>query len=372
MLGAMTTATEVQVNRSDIREQRIVEHELTVDDGQVLMRVDQFAITANNVTYAAFGDRMSYWNFFPTAEAGWGIVPVWGFADVVESRCDGLALGERIYGYFPMSTHLVVEPGRVSPTAFSDAAPHRAAPHGVYNNYTRTATDTGYSAELEDEQMLLRPLFTTSFLIDDFLADNNMFGAHTVVLSSASSKTAYGAAYSLHQREGLRVVGLTSTANVDFVRALGCYDDVLAYDHLSSLALEDSVYVDMSGSESVRRDVHAVLGDHLLYDCAVGGTHWNAGRRGGALPGPAPTMFFAPAQIAKRNAELGSAQFQSTLSAAWVRFLASATSGDTPWMTVTHQRGPQAVADTLAAHVAGTASPSEGNIVSMHAEVASQ
>ncbi len=265
-----------------------------------------------------------------------------------------------------MSTHLLVEPNRVSATAFSDGAGHRVALHAVYNNYLRTAADTGYSAELEDEQMLLRPLFTTSFLIDDFLADNDMFGAHTVLLSSASSKTAYGAAFSLRQREGLRIVGLTSTSNVEFVRALGCYDDVVSYDDIASLALADSVYVDMSGNESVRRAVHTRLGDHLLYDCAVGGTHWDAERKGGALPGPSPTMFFAPAQIAKRNAELGSAQFQATLAAAWVRFLASVNSSDAPWMKVVHGQGPDAVAATLAAHVAGTASPSEGHIVSMH------
>ena len=362
----MTIATELQVNRSNIRQHRVVQRSLAVNEGTALLRVDQFAVTANNVTYAAFGDMMSYWNFFPTGDDGWGIVPVWGFADVVESRCDGVREGERVYGYFPMSTHLVVEPNRVSTTAFSDGSAHRAALHAVYNSYLRTAADPGYSAELEDEQMLLRPLFTTSFLIDDFLADNDMFGAHTVLLSSASSKTAYGAAFSLHQREGLRVVGLTSPSNVEFVRALGCYDDVVAYDDLASLALVDSVYVDMSGSESVRRAVHSRLGDHLLYDCAVGGTHWDAERKGGSLPGPSPTMFFAPAQIAKRNAELGSAQFQATLATAWVNFLASVNSADAPWMTVVHGRGPESVGSTLAAHMGGTASPAEGHIVSMH------
>ena len=118
----MTIATELQVNRSNIRQHRVVQRSLELTEGTALLRVDQFAVTANNVTYAAFGDMMSYWNFFPTGDDGWGIVPVWGFADVVESRCDGVREGERVYGYFPMSTHLVVEPHRVSATAFSDGS----------------------------------------------------------------------------------------------------------------------------------------------------------------------------------------------------------------------------------------------------------
>src|SRR3712207_7754442 len=39
--------------------------------------------------------------------------------------------------------------------------------------------------------LLLRPLFATSFLIAAHLRDHDHFGASAVVLSSASSKTAY-------------------------------------------------------------------------------------------------------------------------------------------------------------------------------------
>ena len=63
-------------------------------DGQVRVRVDSFALTSNNITYAAFGDAMNYWQFFPTGEAGWGIVPVWGFGTVLQSLHPGVAVGE--------------------------------------------------------------------------------------------------------------------------------------------------------------------------------------------------------------------------------------------------------------------------------------
>src|SRR5206468_2189457 len=116
----------------------------------------------------------------------------------------------------------------------------------------RCSSDPGYAPAREAEQALLKPLFTTSFLIDDFLADNGFFDASTVILSSASSKTAYGTAFCLAQRRGAggaKVVGLTSTANLEFTRSLGCYDTVLAYDAVDTLPRDvPSLYVDFSGS----------------------------------------------------------------------------------------------------------------------------
>ena len=44
---------------------------------------------------------------------------------------------------------------------------------------------------------MYRPLFFTSFMLADQLEDNDWFGAEVLVLSSASSKTAYGTAFLL-------------------------------------------------------------------------------------------------------------------------------------------------------------------------------
>ena len=54
-------------------------------DGQVLLEIEKYALTANNITYAAVGDGFGYWNFFPTGDADWGIIPVWGFAKIAAS-----------------------------------------------------------------------------------------------------------------------------------------------------------------------------------------------------------------------------------------------------------------------------------------------
>src|SRR6185295_5193515 len=135
------------VDRADLRRTTFVpgrhSGDTPVGRGEVLVRIDRFAPTANNVTYGAVGDMIGYWSFFP-AEGGWGRIPVWGFADVVRSAHDAVPTGGRLYGYFPMSTHLVLQADHVTPAGLIDAAPHRAALPPIYNNYTRVASDPVY------------------------------------------------------------------------------------------------------------------------------------------------------------------------------------------------------------------------------------
>ncbi|RYF41207.1 MAG: DUF2855 family protein, partial [Comamonadaceae bacterium] len=194
------TTTSLLVRKDQLAQTRLVSSDaVPLADGQIRAKVEHFALTSNNITYAAFGDAMNYWQFFPTAEEGWGVVPVWGFATVVQSLHPGVAVGERLYGYWPMADSAVLQPHRLTASGFSDAAPHRASLHAVYNQYLRCNADPFYTAGTEDVQALLRPLFVTSWLIDDFLADNDFFQAGpataaqaqpgVMLLSSASSKT---------------------------------------------------------------------------------------------------------------------------------------------------------------------------------------
>ena len=249
--------------------------------GQVRLRIVSFALTSNNITHAAFGEAMKYRDFFASANAEHGRIPVWGFADVGESAVDGVAVGERFYGYFPMASHVLQQPVRVTAAGFFDGAAHRRELHPVCNQYHRRSADPGYRPDQEAQIAILRPLFTTSFLIDDFLADNAFFGARSVLLSSASSKRAYGTAFCLSQRRNtsaaVKVVGLTSPANLAFVRGLGCPDEVLAYDAVALLPADaPTLYVDFSGSAAARRSVHQHFKAALTYSCAVSGTHWDA------------------------------------------------------------------------------------------------
>ena len=365
-------ATDFMVDRKDLRSSRFSTASLPAvpAPGEVLLAIDTFALTANNITYAAFGDAMQYWNFFPAADPAWGRVPVWGFADVIASACEGVAPGERIYGYFPMSTHVVLRPERVNAGGFVDGAAHRKGLHAVYNAYLRTKADPGYSAAAEAQQMLLRPLFTTSFLIDDFLADNGDFGAHAVILSSASSKTGYGAAFQLFARKAVEVIGLTSPANAGFVERLGCYDLVKTYDEIETIPNDvPTVYVDMAGNAALRAAIHHHFADSLKYSCAVGGTHWDGmkgeGRGAAQLPGPKPTLFFAPAQIKKRNADWGAQVLQQRIADAWRAFMAPVCDPARGWLHVIEGHGPAAVERVYLDLLDGKTRPDQGHILSL-------
>ena len=79
--------TELWVDKRDFRNTRVVEAgSPELEDGDILVSIDKFALTANNVSYAVSGDMIGYWKFFPTDDEHWGKVTVWGMADVVGSR----------------------------------------------------------------------------------------------------------------------------------------------------------------------------------------------------------------------------------------------------------------------------------------------
>lgn len=362
-------ATSFEVGRADLRQSRVVTEEIDVAAataaGKAVLAIDHFALTANNITYAAFGDQMSYWNFFPAGQ-GFGRVPVWGFADVVASGAAGLAVGERVYGYFPMSTHLVVEPGRLSPRRFVDVSPHRDKLPAVYNSYDRVAHDPAYTRSGESIQMILKPLVVTSFLIADFLEDNGFFGARQVLVSSASSKTSLGLAF-CHRRLAARdvpVLGLTSPVNGAFVEGVGYFDRVVTYDAIESLdAAVPSVYVDMAGSADLLTRVHRHFGDNIRYSCRVGGTHWEGLARRMELPGVRPTFFFAPDRIAKRAADWGPGGLDQRFAGVWTELAASVDD----WLTVEDHHGPEAIKAAYHDMLEGRISPSAGLIMSLKA-----
>ncbi|UCU99745.1 DUF2855 family protein [Acidovorax radicis] len=360
------STTTLQVRQDQLATTRLLTTEDTaLADGQIRVQVAQFALTANNITYAAMGDMLNYWQFFPTGEAGWGIVPVWGFATVVQSLHPAVAVGERLYGYWPMASHAVLSPQRVSPSGFSDGAAHRAGLHAVYNHYLRSGADAFYRPETEDVQALLRPLFITSWLVDDFLADQQFFGAKRMLLSSASSKTAYGTAFQLAQREGIEVIGLTSPGNVAFCESLGCYDRVATYDALDQIdGAAPSVYIDFAGSVGLRQRI-LVHFTGLAYSCAVGASHVQDLGGAGQLPGPRPVMFFAPAQVKKRNGEWGAQGLNDRLVAAWTQFSATIQAPPQPWLVVQHHVGPEATQALFRQMLQGGGDPRIGHITTL-------
>lgn len=371
----MQTCSSFIVRQNDLRSTRMrtssIPSGAELPAGAALLRVDRFALTANNVTYGVLGDSFSYWRFFPVEEEGWGCIPAWGFGTVLESNAVGVARDERFYGYFPMASHVVLQPTKMKDTGFVDGVPHRTALHPLYSQYTRTTTDALYRAEDEEALMLLRPLFIASFVIDDLLADNGFFGARAVLVSSASSKTAYGSAFQLAQRKRVEIIGLTSPANLRFVQSLGCYDRVLAYDAATSLPADlPVVYVDMAGNTELRSTLHHHFRDAMRYSCSVGATNWEKSTftdTDPALPGAKPTQLFAPAQIKKRAADWGPGGFQRNFAVAWQRFVARVRDPAMPWLRVSQAQGPEAVERVYRELLGGRTDPRLGHVLSLAA-----
>jgi hypothetical protein len=305
---------------------------------------------------------MSYWKFFPASDSDWGRLNTWGYAHVEDSRHPDLAAGRRVYGYYPASSHLLVVPHRIDDRGFNDGAPHRRELPSAYQGYRDVETDPVYSPDLEDEQIIFWPLFYTSFLIDDFVADEDMFGADTIVISSASSKTAIIAAYLLAQREGIEIAGLTSAGNRDFVEGLKIYDSVTDYDEIDQLPGDRAAYVDISGDTAIRVGVHERYGDRLAHDAAVGMTHHT--EMGGLpddLPGPRPQFFFAPDRIRKRGEDWGTAKLDENVSASWSPF-AEWASG---WLEVEHISSEEEIAKTYDELLEGKIDPAVGTVVEL-------
>jgi hypothetical protein len=197
--------------------------------GEVLFTVERFGLSANNVTYAALGDALRYWDLFP-AEPGWGRIPVWGYLRVRSSRVPGVETGCRAFGLCPMATEVTLRPVRAGQATFTEGSAGRSQLAGAYNVYSwadDAAPDAG------DAALVLRPVFWLSFTLDDHLS-RQVPRARPVIVTSASSKAALGLAHLLTRR-GVPVTGLTSARHYPFTAGLGLYDRVLPYDRAEAV-----------------------------------------------------------------------------------------------------------------------------------------
>src|SRR5271157_3189566 len=275
-----------------------------VPPGSIVVALDRFALTANNLTYAKFGNAFRYWDYFP-APPGWGRVPVWGIGRVIQAGGDGPAEGER---------------------GFVDAAPHRAQLPPTYNEYVLIDRDPDYDETLAAAHLVLRPLFSLGFFLAGWLEEEGFFGAERVIVSSASSKAALALAYQLRGRIGL--VGLTSPGRLNAVAAAGLFDRVIAYSDIPGApALNDvaAIFADIAGDPALRRTVHASIGPMLVRSIGIGATRGADAQQSidtdEALAGPRPEFFFAPAHILRLRERWGAALLRERLGKSWTEFL---------------------------------------------------
>ena len=364
----MPRSSVLEVFKSDPTRLRRVDEALpeTLEPRQVLLGIDHFALTSNNISYCQVGEQLGYWRFFPSADAAWGRVPAMGYADVIGSAHDEVRVGERVWGFFPMGSHLLIEAGRVGELGFSDVSAHREGLAPVYAQFQRAAANPIYVPGREAQDCLLRGLFLTSWLCEDAIAERDDFTTGECLITSASSKTSIALAFALRQRGQHRRIGLTSERNRAFCESLGCYDEVVSYDATGALpSTGAAILIDMAGNAALNAAIHRHFGDHLVADYRIGITHHDAPPATDAdLPGPAPQMFFAPHQAQQRSREWGAAELEARIAGDFVAFREFADG----WLKIERVRGEGAAREAFLALLAGTVSPEIGYSVSLTAE----
>jgi hypothetical protein len=353
----MTARVELLVNRSSIGDVNVVRSDIAaLAEDHVRLAIEHFALTANNVTYAQFGDFLDYWNFFPVS-SDWGLVPAMGFGRIVESNVAALAVGTRYYGWFPMASSVDIM-ATASSAGFRDDGPHRVDHAAVYRSFLRTDLDGLYTTEGDEHrQELLRGLFMTGFLIDRFFAAQHYLGATQAIVLSASSKTALGYAACARSGGAIRTVGVTSASNRDFVESTALYDQIVTYGQLDDIALDPSVIVDMSGAGSTVAALHGRLGDQIAHSMVVGKSHHDAPPA--MVPaGPKPEMFFAPTAMDSSLSAWGPEEYARRTKEGLSAFLEASRA----WLTVEEHEGAAAVSGAWQSLYGGSVEPSAGII----------
>jgi NADPH:quinone reductase-like Zn-dependent oxidoreductase len=352
--------TDFLVNRDDISESTVKERPFPqIGEGDVLLEIERFGLSANNITYAVLGDAMGYWKFFPAAD-GLGSVPVWGYASVVETNVDQIEVGSRFFGYLPLSTHVVVTPSHVSAGGFVDGAAHRVDLPPVYQRYIAVEAESVAGSPDEDQLSLWRPLFTTSFGVADFVGANDAFGAETAVLTSASSKTALASAFCLnHSASALELVGLTSTGNVEFCKKTGYYDRVVSYDEIAEIGDSPLLAIDFAGNDATLDAIKAFAGNNLKHTVVVGVTHWQDSESNLMDDAPGQEFFFLPVWIEKRRMDWGPKEFFEQSGKAWDAF--APTVHD--WLRIEEHTGVEAIDAAYQSVLSGNSQPDVGHIL---------
>lgn len=339
---------------SEVRSAPVAE----LRDGEVRLAVERFGLSTNNVTYARLGDSiMPYWKAFPAPE-GYGRVPVWGFAEVQESRHPEIAEGTRVYGFLPTSSHVVVA-ARKTPDGFDDAGTDRDFMHPWYRRYVEVAERTPVDSQIA----LFRPLFPAAFTFDEFLVRNDYFGAGTVVITSASTKTAVALASLLAKRPRIATLAVTSPENVGWVEGLDRYDAVTSYEALSPAQVDGAVvYADFTGALPRLSLVYSRLRGALVHTALIGYTNPGAQILWPQLSDPDPAVFFCPEHEDQAVAEEGrDAYFSRYLTAE--RNMIESSAG---WLALREHQGPEAAAEVFTALSKGNQPPNVGHVITVH------
>lgn len=125
-----------------------------MEDGEVLMKIEKYVLIINNIIYVVSGFKLCYWDFFLVDDI-WGIIFVWGFGEVIESKYLDVFVGECCYGYFLMSSYLKVKLIKVNEVGFWDGIVYWNFLFLIYNYYMWVNNNFVFYFFMEDFMLII-------------------------------------------------------------------------------------------------------------------------------------------------------------------------------------------------------------------------
>jgi len=251
-----------------------------------------------------------------------------------------------------------------------------------YNQLTRCSHDPLHSPENEDLAIIYRPLFWTSFWAEDWLFSSlptPYRGASSILVSSASSKTAFCLAYLLRKRRfqgatAIKTVGLTSKKNLSFTNGLGLYDAVLTYndDLETQLDIDGSwVYVDVASNSELNGRILGALKGGLVRYVSLGLTNLTPRDANSYSPpssgvtasttSTSPEFFFMPEWLAQRRKTLKISEIANLQTGAWSGLMEDCKS----WISLTRTWGAHQIQKAYEEVIEKGVGPEKGLIWSL-------
>ncbi|KAF2174081.1 hypothetical protein M409DRAFT_16354 [Zasmidium cellare ATCC 36951] len=144
-----------QANIHVVKKDNITEHATvpisystpSLEDGSILIRSALVSLTANNLSYAHLGAVLNWWDAYtvPSSlpapysdDSQYGIVPVWGYAEILESKISGLTPGQILFGFWPshdLPVALRLKSADDCPGHFIEITDSRQNLMNLYNRY---------------------------------------------------------------------------------------------------------------------------------------------------------------------------------------------------------------------------------------------
>ena len=221
---------------------------------------------------------------------------------------------------------------------------------------------------MDNIRALLFPLHITAFCLCDTLQDQSYLEASQIIIISASSKTDIGLAQGLSDEINRpKIIGLTSSGNLDFVKTLGCYDEVITYNNLDEVNSNlGSVIVDMAGNQKILNHLYKSLNNNMLKCLTVGMTHWDSMKSTNDVSSESiakdrTEFFFAPSHIQKRISDWGHEGYNNKTHS----FMNSRAMQSKEWMDIKEIKGLDSFISTYSNVVMGKINPNEGIIVTL-------